>query len=74
METPFDFGQETGRTVYVKAVSVADLPDEVQEQIEDQDQLYAVHSEDGKQLALVADRDLAFVLARQNDYSPVNVH
>lgn len=74
MQTPYDFGQDTGRTVYVKAVAVADLPDEVQKQIEDQDQLYAVHSADGKQLALVADRQLAFVLARQHDYSPVNVH
>ena len=37
-------------------------------------QLYAVHSEDGERLALVGDRHLAFVLARQNDLTPVAVH
>jgi hypothetical protein len=33
-----------------------------------------VHDSDGQQLALVADRKLAFRLARQNDYAPVAVH
>jgi hypothetical protein len=74
MQTPYDFGTEAGRIVYVKPVAVADLPDEVQTQVEGAEQLYAVHDEDGQQLALVADRKLAFVLARQHDYSPVNVH
>jgi len=37
-------------------------------------QLYAVHDAEGEQLALVADRRMAFVLARQNDLSPVTVH
>ncbi len=74
METPFDFGAEQGRTVYVKAVAVADLPDEGQQQAQGHDQLYAVHTSDGEQLALVADRRMAFILARQNDYRPVAVH
>lgn len=74
MQTPYDFGAQAGRTVYVKLVAVADLPAEVQSQIDGMEQLYAVHSEDGVQLALVADRKLAFTLARQNDYRPVNVH
>ncbi len=74
MQTPYDFGTEAGRIVYVKPVAVADLPDEVQTQVEGAEQLYAVHDEDGQQRALVADRKLAFVLARQHDYSPVNVH
>ncbi len=30
MNTPFDFNDEKSRIVYVKAVDVADLPDEVQ--------------------------------------------
>jgi hypothetical protein len=38
------------------------------------DQIFAVHSADGERLALVRDRELAFVLARQNDLAPVNVH
>lgn len=74
MQTPFDFGADPGRTVYVKTVAVADLPSEVRDQIQGHDQLYAVHSADGKQLALVADRQMAFVLARQHDYQPVAVH
>ncbi|MYA88929.1 MAG: DUF1150 family protein, partial [Boseongicola sp. SB0662_bin_57] len=36
--------------------------------------VYAVHSSDGERLALVKDRSLAFILARQNDLAPVNVH
>jgi hypothetical protein len=36
--------------------------------------LYAVHSDQGERLALVKDRNLAFVLARQNDLSPVTAH
>ncbi|GFE52150.1 hypothetical protein So717_39030 [Roseobacter cerasinus] len=62
------------RIVYVKAVDVTELPSEVRDQAGDLDQLYAVHDSDGQQLALVADRKLAFRLARQNDYAPVAVH
>ncbi len=65
------FGQDV---VYVKPVAVSDLPEEVQEQAGDLDQLFAVHDADGQQLALVADRALAFMLARQHDKSPVTVH
>lgn len=74
MQTPFDFGADQGRTVYVKTVAVADLPDEVQQQVQGRDQLYAVHASNGQQLALVADRRMAFILARQNDFRPVAVH
>ena len=74
MNTPFDFSSDKARTVYVKAVSVADLPKEVQAGAAGREQLYAVHGADGEQLALVADRRLAFVLARQNDFTPVPVH
>ncbi|KAA9010373.1 DUF1150 family protein [Histidinibacterium aquaticum] len=74
MNTKIDFGQLGDRLVYVKPVAVSDLPEEVQEKAEGLDQLFAVHDSDGQQLALVADRDLAFVLARQHDMSPVTVH
>ena len=50
------------------------LPDEVREQVQGLDSLYAVHGIDGERLALVKDRDMAFFLARQNDLSPVSVH
>lgn len=74
MNTPFEFNDEDSRMVYVKAVDVADLPDEVRVEAGTREQLYAVHDADGQQLALVADRRLAFALARQHDYSPVAVH
>ncbi|WP_170409761.1 DUF1150 family protein [Ruegeria atlantica] len=74
MNTPIEINAEGDRIVYVKAVDVADLPREVREQAGDLDQLYAVHDSDGQQLALVADRKLAFVLAREHDFSPVAVH
>lgn len=74
MHTPFDFSDTGQRTVYVKTVDVADLPQELRESAGDQTQLYAVHNADGEQLALVSDRRMAFVLARQHDYRPVAVH
>ena len=74
MNTPFEIDQSSDRIVYVKTVDVSDLPQEVRAEAGDLDQLYAVHSADGEQLALVSDRNTAFVLARQHDYSPVAVH
>lgn len=75
MFSKFDFGNsDTERLVYVREVPVAELPEEVQEQADGADTLYAVHSADGERLALVKDRSLAFVLARQNDYTPVTAH
>lgn len=75
MNTPFDFKDiESDRIVYVRPVQVADLPAEVQDQAEGRDHIYAVHNAEGERIALVADRKLAFILARQNDLAPVNVH
>ncbi len=75
MNTTFDQlpGGED-RIVYVRPVAVIDLPAEVQEAAEGAEMIYAVHNADGERLALVRDRKLAFVLARQNDLAPVNVH
>lgn len=74
MNTPQKFENDENRIVYVKAVNVADLPQEVQAEAGDLNRLYALHDAQGQQLALVADRRLAFVLARQHDMSPVAVH
>lgn len=60
--------------VYIRPVAVADLPEDVQAQAEGLKTLYAIGNEDGEQLALVKDRKLAFVVARQNDMAPVSVH
>lgn len=62
------------RIVYVREVDVADLPEEVQEQLEGEETLYAVHDSDGERLALVKERHMAFILARQNEFAPVSVH
>ena len=75
MYTKYDFGQEDeNRIVYIREVSVDDLPEDVREQAEGAEVLYAVHSADGERLALVKERNLAFALARQNDFAPVTVH
>ena len=62
--------------VYVRRVAVAELPDDIRAEAEGAGlkQLYAIGNEDGEQLALVRDRELAFVVARQNDMKPVSVH
>lgn len=75
MHTKYDFGQvDEGEVVYVRAVKAQDLPQDVRAQVGPRDTLYAVHRADGERLALVKDRSLAFVLARQNDFAPVTVH
>jgi len=75
MNSKYEFDAADDRRIaYVRSVEVAELPQELQEQAEGMDRLYAVHSAAGERLALVADRELAFVLARQNDLQPVTVH
>lgn len=75
MNTPFDFKDaDQSNLVYVRPVAVADLPDELRGELGDETTIYAVHRADGERLALVKDRKLAFMLARQNDFAPVTVH
>ena len=54
-------------------MKTADLPDEIRAQTT-LDHLYAIHAPTGQVLALVPDRAQAFVVARQNAFSPVSVH
>lgn len=66
---------ESGKPiVYVRSVKADDLPREVRDAAAGADEVYAVHDASGERLALVRDRQLAFILARQNDLSPVTVH
>lgn len=75
MNTPFDaLPKGSDRIVYVRPVQVADLPEDVRDQIDGREVVYSVHGPDGQQLALVADRQMAFHLARAHDFAPVNVH
>ncbi|MCZ7677064.1 MAG: DUF1150 domain-containing protein [Roseovarius sp.] len=75
MDTRYDFGNESDRPiVYVRQVKVDDLPEEVRQQLGGLTTLYAVHDAEGERLALVRDRSLAYILARQNNLEPVAVH
>lgn len=75
MNTKFDFKQRgDDRIVYVRSVAARDLPEDVQSQLGGLETLYAVHNAEGERLALVKDRNLAFIIARQNDFAPVAVH
>ncbi|MBA3325118.1 MAG: DUF1150 family protein [Rhodobacteraceae bacterium] len=74
--TEFQSFPEDGgkRIVYVREIKTADLPDEIRARTGGLDHLYAIHAADGEVLALVPDRNQAFVVARQNAMSPVSVH
>lgn len=74
MNHKFDLRQLGADFVYVKPVAVSSLPEELREQAGELETIFAVHDSQGQQLALVADRNLAFVLARQYDRVPVTVH
>ena len=68
------FGVLEDRIVYLKLINKNDLPDEVIEQTGDLEQLWSVHNSEGEQLALIADLDQAYDLAREFRYSPMTVH
>lgn len=74
MNTPYNLNADIGRMVYVKPIAVNTLPKEVQDQARGLEQLFAVHDAEGQQLALVADRRMAFALAVQHDYAPQPLH
>ncbi|WP_347267114.1 DUF1150 domain-containing protein [Paracoccus sp. (in: a-proteobacteria)] len=75
MNEKFDFGpQLAGNIVYIRRVAVDTLPEEIRRQVPGAEALYALHGADGERLALVRDRGMAFMLARQNELTPVSVH
>ncbi|MBM3606373.1 MAG: DUF1150 family protein [Alphaproteobacteria bacterium] len=75
MNSTFNFGDsDNAQTVYIRPVSTDTLPDDIRKQLPGVETMYAVHGTDGARLALVQDRNLAFVLARQNELRPVSVH
>ncbi|ARO14085.1 hypothetical protein BVG79_00733 [Ketogulonicigenium robustum] len=76
MNVTVDLGKiGMGEVVYVKPVDVSTLPADVQERIgEDMATVFSIHDAMGEQLALVANRDLAFRIARQYERTPVGVN
>lgn len=75
MNTRFDFdGIDAENIVYIRQVETSTLPKEIRDQLAGVDSMYAVHDADGERLALVKERSLAFILARQNELTPFSVH
>ncbi|MFM2391919.1 MAG: hypothetical protein RLZZ437_3474 [Pseudomonadota bacterium] len=68
------FPDQMGKIVYVRPIAVSDLPDDLRDQVNGLEVIYAVHAPNGDQLALVANRALAFHLARQHDATALSVH
>lgn len=64
----------TGHQVYVLPVAVETLPERLRVQVDGVDTIYALTGEDGKQIALVISRELAYSVAREHDLTPVMVH
>jgi hypothetical protein len=61
--------------VYLRAVDVADLPDDVRAEAAEvaTDTLFAVHNTEGEQVALVASADVASHLAKVNELQLVTL-
>ena len=74
MDTKFDLETFGQGIVYVKPILATELPADLRAQVGDLEELFAVHNAEGEQLALVADRKLAFHLARKHNMEPVTVH
>ena len=69
-----DFAYALPKTVYVRAVDKSTLPADLQEATADIPMPYSLHAPNGDRLAIVKDRDLAFLVARQNDFNAVYVN
>jgi len=73
MNEPYNFEKLVeDRIVYVREADMSDLPSDVT--LPEDGTLYAIHGANGERLALVADRKLAFRVARENEFAPVSVH
>ena len=60
--------------VYVRPVKTRELPKQIRLATAGLDEVYSIHGENGEYLGLARDRAMAFLMARQNDMSPVSVH
>lgn len=75
MDTKFyNMPEADNPIVYVNSVRTEDLPDEIRSQLGDLEIVYSVSRTNGERLALVANKKLAFALAREHDFDPVSVH
>ena len=61
--------------VYIRSVEPTELAGTVPEEVlASNEKFYAVHAADGTRVAILSDREAAFITARQNDMVPVSVH
>lgn len=74
MENLIDQAEDGDNIVYIREVSVTDLPKKLRDQAEGLETLFSVHRSDGAPVALVANHRLAVELARENDLQPMRVH
>jgi hypothetical protein len=74
MADKLNITETTGYQVYVRPVAVDSLPERLRVQVDGVDTIYALTGEDGKQIALVISRELAYSVAREHDLTPVMVH
>ena len=74
MTDKLNITETTGNQVYVRPVPVDSLPERLRVQVDGVDTIYALTGEDGKQIALVISRELAYSVAREHDLTPVMVH
>ncbi len=74
MDAKFDLTKFGQGIVYVKPILATELPEDMRAEVGDLEELFSVHNADGERLALVANRKLAFHLARENNMEPVTVH
>lgn len=65
-------------TVYVREVGIDELKDSgvipTDAPIPSSMKFFALHAADGRRVAVVDNRDMAFVAARQHELEPVSVH
>ena len=65
-------------TVYVREVDVAELKGTgllpADAPVSPSQKFFALHATDGRRVAVVDNRDMAFVAARQHELEPVSVH
>jgi hypothetical protein len=77
--SPEDIARIIGpNTVYVREVGVEELKGSgvipVDAPVAPTQKFFALHSADGRRVAVVDNRDMAFVAARQHELEPVSVH
>jgi len=72
MNTDIEFPTMPEKTVYIRAVSPDDLPDEIRTHAVDAPgEIYAIHDCEGAYLGIAPSRSLAFHVARAHEMAPV---